>query len=182
MKQHADKTLEKIKDYLTAHEGEIVLSDKEEELCNMVIMANQLFQSRKYDTWQMTRMLSKCFSCSDATAQMAMKDAQIIFGAKTVYNKSYMAALHLDEINADMIKARERQDWSMVMDLHKIKNKAIEILPTDTSAGDITPAMVVFNIMSGSNVGSGNPIETSLQRAKQLLSVKGISDTEIVEG
>ncbi len=133
VRQHADRTFEKIKDYLTQEEGTVYLNDYEEKLLRMILMAHDLFQSRKYTVWQITRMLSHCFSCADSTSQTAMRDAQIIFAAKLVYNRNYMAAMHLDEIIAEINAARNRGDWDMVYKLHQVKNKAIELLPAETS-------------------------------------------------
>ncbi|SKD10111.1 hypothetical protein SAMN05660461_6011 [Chitinophaga ginsengisegetis] len=180
-KRHGDQTLEKIKSYLTSQEGTVYLNDKEEDLLNKVIMAHHLFQSRKYGTFQMIRLLAKCYSISEASAQVIMHDAQIVFGAIKVYDRTYMASLHLDEIIADMVKARESGNDSMLMELHKLKNKAIDLLPTESSIKDIAPAVINYNIVATTINRPAIDLKAALLKGRQFLQQMEAPDLQIPE-
>ncbi|MDR6565452.1 hypothetical protein [Chitinophaga ginsengisegetis] len=180
-KRHGDQTLEKIKSYLTSPEGTVYLNDKEEDLLNKVIMAHHLFQSRKYGTFQMIRLLAKCYSISEASAQVIMHDAQIIFGAIKVYDRTYMASLHLDEIIADMVKARESGNDSMLMELHKLKNKAIDLLPIENSTKDTPPAIINYNIFASTINRPAVDLKAALIKGRQLLEEMQNPDYKIPE-
>jgi hypothetical protein len=169
-KQHADKTLEKLIDYLTADEGTVYLTDQEETLLKMVEMAHTLFQAHEFPTWKINRMLCRHFDCSSQTAHMVMHDAQVIFGSRSIYNRRYMAALHLDEIIADMTKARNTGDADLLMKLHAIKNKIIELLPADAPVRDITPAVINFNIFKSEAPPARLTVAEAMTKAQELLN------------
>lgn len=180
-KQHADRTIEKLKDYLTSEEGTVYLTDYEEQLLRMIMMAHNLFQSRQYTTWQITRMISHCFSCSDHTAQTAMRDAQIIFAARIVYNRDYMAAMHVDELIQEINAAREREDWDLMHKLLQEKTKAIGLLPAETSAKDIPPAVINFNLFKETVAPNSLPSDQAMILAQQYLEQLHIPEAEIIE-
>lgn len=180
-KQHADRTIEKLKDYLTSDEGTVDLTYREEELLRMVLMAHDLFQSRKYTAWQITRMISRCFSCSDQTAQMVMRDAQIIFAARIVYNRDYMASMHVDELIQEINAAREREDFDLMHKLLQEKTKAIALLPAETSPKDIAPAVINFNVFKPDVAPTSLPADQAMVLAQQYIEQLHIPEAEIIE-
>jgi hypothetical protein len=145
-KQHADKTIEKLRDYLLSDEGTVYLTDREEELLKMVRMANDLFNAHKFSSWQIAKMVSRAFDCSTETAQMVLRDAQILFGSTAIYSRNYMAGLHLDEVIHDMAVARENGDTETLLRLHVIKNRIIELLPLESAGKNTAPAVINYFI------------------------------------
>lgn len=168
-KQHSDKTLEKLIDYLTSDEGTVDLTFQEEDLLKKVEMAHTLFQAHEFPTWKINKMLCRHFDCSQQTAHMVMHSAQVIFGSRSIYNRRYMAALHLDEIIADITKARNAGDTELLIKLHAIKNKIIELLPADAPVRDITPAIINFNIYKSDAPPMRISVSEALAKAQQLL-------------
>lgn len=166
---YSDQTLEKISQYLKSEQGEVFLNDQEEELLQRLMMAHGLFHTSRYTNIEINRIIRTQFGCSYQTALMAMRAAQIVLGGVTVYNRRYMAALHLDEVSADLLKAREEGDKEMVAKLHATKAKLIELLPADAPIKDITPAVINFNILK-TDLPSTLTLQQALANANSLLN------------
>lgn len=141
--QYSDQMIENIKAYLSAPEGDVLLTDKEDELLTIIQCCHELWVSNNYSATEITRIIQKRFACSIPKAQMAMAASQMVFAARIIYNKEYMAGLHLDDIRADIRAAKAREDWDMVTKLRAIETKAIELLPV---AADADPAPLVINL------------------------------------
>lgn len=177
---HSDKTIEKLTKYLTTEEGTVVLTDGEEKMLEVVLMAHGLFSTGRYRTLDIRRILCNQHGISTNAAHMSMRTAQIIFGGKVVYNRRYMAAQHLDEIIADMVQARADKDDDKLIKLHAVKAKLIELLPADAPIRDITPAQIVFNIYR-QQVPVSLSLQDALQRAAQFLQPRPLSETIEIE-
>ena len=144
--QYSDQMIENIKDYLSSPEGDVILTDKEEELLTIIRVCHELWVSNKYTATEISRIINKQFACSIPKAQMAMRAAQLIFAATLTYNKEYMAALHLDNVRSDIREAKVRGDWDAVIKLRAIETKAIELLPVATEA-DPAPLIINYQIL-----------------------------------
>lgn len=170
MAQHSDKTIEKLTKYLISDEGEVLLTDGEEQTLAVIQMAHGLFSSGRYKTLEIRRMICHQFGISTNAAHMSMRSAQIIFGGKTVYNRRYMAAAHLDEIINDMVEARADGDTDRLVKLHAVKAKLIELLPAEAPIRDITPAVINFNMFS-TNLPTKLSTEDALANAARFLQI-----------
>lgn len=168
---HSDKTLEKLTEYLKAEEGTVYLNDQEEELLKRVLMAHGLFHTGKYGNTEINRIIRQQFSCSYNTALMAMRAAQIILGGVSIYNRRYMAALHLDEVISDIQAARESGNLDLMAKLHATKAKLIELLPSDAPVRDITPAVINFNIFRADVPAPRLSPEQALIKARHFLNL-----------
>jgi hypothetical protein len=165
--QYGDQLIENIKAYLSSTEGDVILTDKEEELKEIILSCNDLFRANELSATEITHTIQKQFSCSIAKAQMAMRATQLVF-ATGVYNKEYMASIHLEDIRADIRLAKARGDWDAVIKLRAIETKAIELLPV---VADADPAPLVINL----RIHAGNikrpvlPVSDAMIAGMQLL-------------
>lgn len=146
---------------------DIVLTTEQEQLLMRLQFADEKLRSRKHNREQIINALTAKFGISNWRADHDVTEAQKLFGTTRKINKSYLLAIHLDDIQAQMQLAKTARRFELLPKLNENFIHALNSLPEELKGTSRPPSKIVF-IVKKDNESVQKSVEEIIAEAQLL--------------
>ena len=174
-------SLDTLVDYLSAEEGAILLSDKQQQLLERIEKADALFSTNKYTQKEIAKIMADHFSQSISQSRKDIEAAEYVMGTAKRFNKRAKLTRHIDRIEDLIIKLLREGRYELAKGFIDSYTKAIAEMPEDKS-GSTAPGMIIMNFNHNiHNQMTDTPIgeEKAFEIARKRLADQGVNIEEV---
>lgn len=154
---------------------DIVLSIEQEKSKERILYADELIRERKYTRKQIVNMIAVRFDVSTWRADTDISDAHKIFGRARKINKNYVLTEHIDEIQSQIVLARQARQFAILPKLNDNLTYALNSLPPEEKEAQMAPVKIVFRIQDP----GAAPLDVDALLAEAAALIKKKSDDYI---
>jgi hypothetical protein len=171
-KSHLEAVLRFVK------EKDIILNPEQERYMQRILYADELIRSRKYTRQQVINMIVTRFDVSKWRADEDVTDTHKVFGATRKISKGYILSFHLDDIQEQILLAKQARRLDLLPKLNDNLTYALNSLPPEEKESDRAPAKIVFIIKDRSN--KTMDVDAILAEAEKLIK-QDFSSNEYID-
>ena len=168
--------------------SDIVLTGEEEKILTRWEYADRLMRQRTFGTEAIRIKIQQEFGVSRFTADNDIFSAQEIFAKTRQLNKKYIAHLHLEDIQTDIRRIRQRwyengsipdnKEISALAKLHDSYTRQLDNLPDETPQQDVQRPIIIFELVGAQDLKMPMDVDRALKLADRFINNLPILDVE----